>query len=207
MGNYEPPSEWFNDWWSPSEFFAAVQSLTDPIPDVDFVTSPECQKLREGWVAGFFSRVLTQQWPILVKLDPGPFPDFALTISGTVRPFELVEAYRRDRQRTKEYREAARRAAAGLPAPLKEFDAIELRDAALPAIRSAVEGKAAKKYSVPPSLLVYVNFPLFTKPPLTPEEFAHSLEPWRDSFPDVWLLWGAWAMRCWPDPIALCGAL
>ena len=68
-----------------------------------------------------------------------------------------------------------------------------------------VEKKAAKKYKPEPNLLVYVNFALFDVPPLTPADFGALLKASRESFPELWLLWGANAIQCWPDPGSFVG--
>jgi len=200
-----PPAEWFNRWWHPAEFFPMVQKHNEPIPSDEFFARPEFQPLREAYAAGLFSWILAQERSVLVKLDADRFPDFDLKLhEGEVR-FELVEANQPGRRRTEEYREAARREAAGLPERIETFDPDAEQQAALPAIRHAVELKAAKKYKPAPHLLVYVNFWLFNKPPLTPAQFGRLLQPWRESFPELWLLWQGHAIRCWPDPVRLFG--
>src|SRR5262249_2271610 len=132
--------------------------------------------------------------------------DFDLKLGDTAVGFELVEADRSERRRADEYKEAARREAAGLPDKLDGVDPIEERQAAIPPICRGGERKAGKKYRPAPDPLVYVNFSLFDKPPLTAGQFGQLLQPWRASFPEVWLLWGANAIRCWPDPAHLVGA-
>lgn len=200
-----PPAEWFNRWWTAADFFAMVHKHNEAIPPVDFFDRPEFQPLREAYAAGFFSWILAQERPVLVKLDADRFPDFDLKFNDTVVGFELVEADRPGRRRTEEYKEAGRREAAGLPEKLENFDPDAEQQAAMPAIKRAVEKKAAKKYMPAPHLLVYVNFWLFDEPPLTPAQFGQLLQPWRESFPEVWLLWKAHAIRCWPDATRLVG--
>jgi hypothetical protein len=182
-----------------------VQKHNEAIPSDEFFGRPEYQPLREAYAGGFFSWILAQQQSVLVKLDADRFPDFDLRLGGELVGFELVEAGRLGRRRAEEYREDARREAAGLPPRLEEFDPDAEQEAAIPAIRGVVEKKAAKKYKPAPYLLVYVNFWLFDVPPLTPAQFGELLADWRQSFPEVWLLWGSNAIRCWPDPIRLVG--
>jgi hypothetical protein len=199
------PPEWFNRWWSPPEFFATVKKHNDAIPELDFFANPKLQPLRGAYAAGFFSYILAQARSVLVKLDADRFPDFDLRFDKNIVGFELVEADQEGRRRTDEYREAERRKSAGLPEEMEFFDPVEELEAAVPAIQRAVEKKAAKNYKPAPHLLVYVNFWLFDKPPLTPAEFEARLQQWRQAFPEVWLLWGANAIRCWPDPTCLVG--
>jgi hypothetical protein len=127
------------------------------------------------------------------------------TEGSVVVGFELVEAMEEGRRRADEYREAARRKAAGLPELIEHFDPAEEEQSAIFAIERAVEKKAAKKYNPAPPLLVYVNLWVFDAPPLTPEQCGQALHRFRESFPELWLLWGANAIRCWPDPTRIVG--
>lgn len=74
MHKGEPPAEWFNRWWSPAEFFPMVQKHNESIPSYDFIARPEFQPLREAYAAGFFSWILAQTRPTLVKLDADRSP-------------------------------------------------------------------------------------------------------------------------------------
>lgn len=76
---------------------------------------------------------------IRVKLDSYRFPDFQLECDGKVLPFELVEAYRPGERRGAEYKEAAKRKAAGVPERFEEFDPVEDEKKAAPAIAKAIE--------------------------------------------------------------------
>ena len=203
--DHRPPVEWFNRWWSAGEFFSLVKKHNDAVSQDEFFARPEYQQLREAYAAGLFSFIRAQERNMFVKLDADRFPDFDLRIDKAVIGFELVEADRLGRKRAQEYREAARREAADEPELLGEFDPVAEQEAAIPAIQRAVELKAAKKYKPAPHLLVYVNFWLFDKPPLTADQFGQLLQQWRDSFPELWLLWQGHAIRCWPDPTRLVG--
>jgi len=35
---------------------------------------------------------------------------------------------------------------------------------------------------------------------MTLEDFGALAKPWSDKFPEIWLLWGANAIRCSPKP-------
>jgi hypothetical protein len=203
--SHEPSAEWFDRWWPAAEFLPIVRAHNDPITSDEFVSRPEYRPLMEAYAAALFAWILGQDRPVHVRLERSRFPDFQLKLYTAVFDFELVEADKPGRRRTAEYKDAAQRERAGLPQTLEEFDPIEEQEAAIPAIVSAVERKAAKMYKPAPQLLVYVDFWLFKEPPLTPAQFEARLSKYRHSFPELWLLWGANAIRCWPDPIRLVG--
>ncbi len=197
-----PPREWFDRWWDPPEFFEGVNRHSQGISPVDFFGKAELKPLREAYAAGLFSLILGQQdLPVAVRLDGDRFPDFNLRIGDELCLFEIVEAYPPGQKRGDEYKEAARRKAEGLPEVMEEFDPQEEERAAIPVIVEAVRKKAEKNYQPPPCLLVYVNFWLFREPVLSPREFAERLNPWGEKFQQTWLLWGANAIRCRPDPV------
>jgi len=200
---YQPPPEWFDRWWEPKEFFTVVREHNQQVPEVDFFERAELQPLREAYAAGLFATILAEEHAVSLRLQRERFPDFDLRIDDQVLPFELVEADRPGRRRGDEYRGAARREAAGFPPKIEEFDPQLEEKAAIPAIKRAIAEKAAKRYKPAPYLLVYVNFWLFDQPPLTTDQFAGLVSRWRDQFPEIWLLWGAKAIRCWPNPVRL----
>lgn len=200
---YEPPPEWFDRWWDPKEFLTVVREHNQRVPQADFLGRAELQPLSEAYAAGLFATILAQEHAVTLRLQRDRFPDFDLRIEDRVLPFELVEADRPGRRRGEEYKEAARREAEGLPPKMEESDPKVEEKAAIPAIKRAISNKADKLYKPAPYLLVYVNFWLFDQPPLTPDQFAGLVSRWREQFPEIWLLWGANAIRCWPDPVRL----
>jgi len=199
-----PPDEWFKDWWASTDFLPIVHEHNSKVSGDDFFNRPELQPLREAYAAGLFAWILGEQHKVRVKLDKDRFPDFHLDRDGQTLSFELVEAYRPGVRRAAEYREAAKRRAAGLPEELAEFDPVQDETNASPAIAEAMEKKASKHYSSAPYLLVYVNFWLFNKPQMSLEQFAELAKPWATKFPEIWLLWGANAIRCSPKPDMIC---
>jgi hypothetical protein len=199
---WEPPADWFERWWEPTEFFLAVLKHSKPIPSEELMTRPELRKLLEAYVAGLFSMIRSQhQEGLSLRLRRDTFPDFDLRLNTTEFPFEVVEADQPERRRDEEYRQIGRREAQGLPSKIEHFDPDESEHAALPAIGLAIENKAGKRYRPAPHLLVYVNFWLFDVPPL--ELLKRLVRPWQDLFPEIWLLWGGHIVRCSPDPIRL----
>jgi len=200
LDTQRPPQEWFKDWWASTDFLPVVHEHNSKVTGDDFFNRAELQPLREAYAAGLFTWILGERHKVRVKLDSDRFPDFQLECDGKVLPFELVEAYRPGERRGAEYKEAAKRKAAGLPELVEAFDPIEDEKKAAPEIAKAIEKKASKHYGSAPYLLVYVNFWLFDKPQMTLEDFGALAKPWSDKFPEIWLLWGANAIRCSPKP-------
>jgi hypothetical protein len=194
---YRPPAEWFRDWWLSKDFLPVVIEHNSKVPGDDFFNRADLQPLREAYAAGLFAWIVGERHKVRIKLDAAQFPDFQLEREGKVLPFELVEAYRLGERR--EYKEAAKRQAAGLPEKLEEFDPVEDEKNAAPAITKAIEKKASKLYGSVPCLLVYVNFWLFDRPKTSLNELAKLANPWAKQFLEIWLLWGANAIRCSPD--------
>ena len=134
-----PPDEWFKDWWASTDFLPIVHEHNSKVSGDDFFSRPELQPLREAYAAGLFAWILGEQHKVRVKLDKDRFPDFHLDRDGQTLSFELVEAYRPGIRRVAEYREAAKRRAAGLPEELAEFDPVQDETNASPAIAEAME--------------------------------------------------------------------
>ena len=200
---HEPPVEWFERWWPPLAFLTVVLEHNRDVPSDAFFARAELQPLREAYAAGLFATILSETQAVALRLRRDRFPDFDLRIGEHIQAFELVEADKPGRRRGDEYKEAAQREAEGLPPSVEHFDPDAEEQAAPEAIREAIAKKAQKSYAPAPPLLVYVNFWLFHAPSLTPEQFAALVAPWREQFPEIWLLWGANAIRCWPDPARL----
>ena len=200
---HEPPAEWFERWWPPLEFLTVVHQHNRDVPSEAFFARADLQPLREAYAAGLFATILSGTQAVALRLRRDRFPDFDLRTGERIQAFELVEADRPGRKRGDEYKEAARREAKGLPSSVEHFDPDAEEQAAPEAIRLAIARKARKHYAPAPPLLVYVNFWLFHAPSLTQEQFAELVAPWRGQFPEIWLLWGANAIRCWPNPTRL----
>jgi hypothetical protein len=113
------------DWWASTDFLPIVHEHNSKVSGDDSFNRPELQPLREAYAAGLFAWILGEQHKVRVKLDKDRFPDFHLDRAGQTLSFELVEAYRPGVRRAAEYREAAKRRAAGLPEELTEFDPVQ----------------------------------------------------------------------------------
>jgi hypothetical protein len=197
-----PPAEWFERWWNPQALLEDTRARMDAIPRSSRFKS-ELKPFREAWAAAKFATIRGQGRACDVRLvDPATvFPDFQIRLDGVIEQFEQIEADREGRRRHAEYKESDRRAAAGETAGLKHDDPDEEMAAAPQAISIALECKAKKHYRPQPHLLVYVNFPTDNgRPPLKDLQAVQLVEPYRETFLSIWLLWGDNALRCWPNP-------
>jgi hypothetical protein len=166
-----------------------------------FQHKPALKPLREAYAAAKFTMIRAQVRPCKVRLiDPATeFPDFEIRFDDAIEQFEQTEADREGRRRGDEYSEADRRVASGAPAGLRHYDPNEEMAAAPQAISVALGCKAKKHYQPRPNLLVYVNFPTDNgRPPLTDFQAVQLVEPYRETFLSIWLLWGDNAVRCLP---------
>lgn len=199
------PPAWFDRWWEPEEFFRAVVNYIGSLPSPDdVVTAPRYQRVREAYVGGFFAMIRDQHAdaPVRVKLEADRFPDVNVRISDSMLLFEVVEVQRPDRRRGDEYREDADRAARGLPPRVRSADPLFEQRAAALGIANALESKASRHYHPAPRLLVYVNLWLISNMDDTLlNDIREAATPYRDAFPELWLLWKANVIRCWPDPV------
>lgn len=200
IAEFLPPTEWFDRWWKPAEFAAAVDAHKQTVPVVDFMCRAELKPLREAWAAARYGTILAQDRLVSINLERDRFPDFNLRVRDDLQFFELVEADREGRRRGEEYRRAAVRQAAGLPPKIEEIDSWEEEQRAIPAIIRAIEAKVGKHYKPGPHLLVYVNFWLDREPPNAILQAVQSAEQQRDGFASFWLLWGDFIIRLWPRP-------
>jgi hypothetical protein len=160
-----------------------------------------------GMGSGKFTTIRAQARRCEIRMvDPAfGFPDFEIRLDDAIERFEQIEADREGRRRGDEYSEADRLVASGAPAGLEHYDPDEEMAAAPQAISVALELKAKKHYQPRPHLLVYVNFPTDNgRSPLKDLQAVQLVEPYRDTFLSIWLLWGDNAVRCWPgSPVAI----
>jgi hypothetical protein len=204
-----PPAEWFKCWWSPQTLLegalAQMHAIPGNVPGNLLFNNPALKPLREAYAAAKFATIRGQRRACEVRLvDPATkFPDFEIRLGDVIEQFEQTEADREGRRRGDEYREADQRVASGSPAGLKHYDPDEEMLAVPQAISVALECKAKKHYRPRPHLLVYVNFPTDNgRPPLKDLQAMQLVEPYRETFLSIWLLWGDNAVRCWPGPPA-----
>jgi len=199
--SYLPPPEWFGRWWDPAELLVSVRDHNEHVPSELLFTRPELKPLLEAHAAARFAAIRGQDLQCSIRLATERFPDFELRIQHQLQQFELTEADHDGRKRGDEYREAAKRKVAGLQPDVELISPDDEERDALSAIARAIERKAAKRYAPPPPhLLVYVNFSLFRELRLKRLDVLQLVEPWTGRFASIWLLWGANALRCWPNP-------
>ena len=199
-----PPAEWFDRWWNPQALLESARAQMDAIPGSVagnlLFNTPALKPLREAYAAAKFATIRAQARPCEVRMvsPASGFPDFEIRFDDATEQFEQTEADLEGRRRGNEYKEADRRVASGAPAPLKHYDPDEVMAAAPQAISAALEGKAKKRYRPQPHLLIYVNFPTDNgRPPLDELQAMRLVEPYRDSFRSIWLLWGENAICCY----------
>ena len=204
-----PPAEWFDRWWNPQALLesalAQIHAIPGSVPGNLLFNKPALKPLREAYAAAKFATIRPQARHCEVRMvDPGSrFPDFEIRFDAASEQFGQTEADREGRRRADEYGEAHGRVASGAPAGLKHYDPDEEMAAAPQAIAVALECKAKKHYQPRPHLLVYVNFPTDNgRPPLKDLQAVQLVEPYRETFLSIWLLWGDNAVRCWPGPPA-----
>jgi hypothetical protein len=204
-----PLAEWSDRWWNPQALLESVlaqmHAIPGNVPGNLLFNKPFLKPLREAYAAAKFATIRAQARRCQVRMvDPASgFPDFEIHFDDASEPFEQTEADREGRRRGDEYREADWRVASGASAGLKHYDPDKVMAAAPQAISVALERKANKHYQPKPHLLVYVNFPTDNgRPPLKDVQAVKLVEPYRETFRSIWLLWGENAVRCWPAPPA-----
>lgn len=183
-----------NQWWQPEELFAAAHAIRRSVPDHEFFSDSKYQSVREAITAADFARrrPWNQGWQVRVVPKDERFPDVELRSGTDVRPFEIVEADRKERRRGAEYR-----AAIGKPDKSEYYDPGEEAKIALDEIVRVIGQKAEKHYAPKPNLLVYVNLSEGNPTAIYADQlFAQ----YGQNFQSAWLLWGLETFRLWPNP-------
>lgn len=188
---------WFEEWREPNEFFDAAHRINDPelgVPTSHFLGKNQYKYIREAWVAGNFAAILATKNTIRVKLGAdSDGVDFHILANGEDMPFQQTEALRPGRKRTLEYQKVENGEA---PATSEFSPDAEL--AAIPeSLRRAIKGKADRRPTPKPHLLVYVNLETFGDM-LPTGQLVLLTRPWKDSFQSIFLLWANKVVRCWP---------
>jgi hypothetical protein len=182
-------------WYPPSEMRAKVQCLMGRLGSTDLFTQAGVDFITEAWVAADFGE---RRGAAAVRLiTEAKRPDIALQFEhGEVEIYEIVEADRRGRERSNEYRALE---AAGYPTyqwPAEEWATAEQ---AFEALRQSADIKAnnaaelaAKGIPYPSEthLLFYLNLVDFGA---STEEIENvipiAVDPARKWFASVWVLW------------------
>jgi hypothetical protein len=203
------PAEWFDRWWEPAAFLAAVHVHKQRFRYFEDMRRHELEALLDAWATSRFASILSQNRPVSIRLerDRYRFPDFTLRVRKEILPFELTGAHQAGRRLHEEYRRAAARKARGLPPEIELFDSGEEEEAAVPAVVRVIEKKAKKHYSPAPHLLVYVNFICGTdEPPITNLQAFQLADRWSKDFTSCWLLWEHCIFRLWPRAAKIGGS-
>jgi hypothetical protein len=182
-------------WWDPRALLDEARAIKrTAADDAEFFCDPAYKPIREAIAAGEFAlrRPWDKDWQVRPVPQSDQFPDVELRCGDDVRQLEIAEADRVNRRRCAEYR-----AAQGLPPCPEHFDPDEEAATALDEIGRVVGQKAAKLYSPPPHLLVYVNLSEGEPTPLYAWDLHEQFGP---AFKSVWLLWQSGTFRLWPKP-------
>jgi hypothetical protein len=199
------PRDWF-DRIAPCDLLHLAEQRMEAMSSERLCNAPDSKTIREAWVAARFTGRVAAGRPLRVRLVDDRFPDFEVRDGNQIHGFEIVEADKAGRRRGKEYRDLAEILARGEAPPIERIDPDRDAAAAMPAIVDCIRRKAGKSYATRINLLVFVNF-------WPPRELGHAvrevnahIEPWRESFTAIWLLWGREVVRCWPRPARMLGA-
>ena len=183
-----------NRWWEPRELLKLAHATRIATPEDEFFCEPTYKKVREAITAAEFAkrRPWNRDWQVRPVSEESQFPDAELKCDDDLRPFEIVEADRKNRRRCDEYR-----AAKGFTRRWEHYNPDEEAKTALEEIRRVVALKAAKLYRPQPHLLVYVN--LSSGEP-TSHYAAELYDLFGERFQSAWLLWQQGTFRLWPNP-------
>lgn len=194
-------------WQRPSQMLKRARALMDLIGDVDLFNQAGVDFLLEAWAAAKFARARGTLRVRLVSARE-QFPDFEVrTRARAIEQWEFTEIdpRRPERPRGDEYRQRALRRIAGNHA-VEGISIEEMRrqvDRIPSSLRDGCRAKVEKEYGGRVGLLVYLNFSDFG---FWYEEIEQSLlsatKVAKDSFTEVWVLWGARLYRKWHDGAA-----
>jgi hypothetical protein len=184
-------AKWLSEWHTPAEMAQCVDSLMDRLGSADLFNQPGLEWLRDAWGAATFGALRNASSARLVR---EPWPDFEVRVDGRVEAFEFTEADLEGRRRGAEYRDAGEGVEDD---PLEEW--IERANQVPARLKDAAERKAAKRYPVSASLLIYLNINEYGIRQAEIEAcFGPTTDCARDAFKSVWILWKQRAYEVWP---------
>jgi hypothetical protein len=185
---------------TPDQLLTEWSEHCNQIPDEVFHSSPKLKKLQEALVAARFAERMAAGRPDRVRLLTSARPDFAILRGNTEYLFEIVEADRPERRRGDEYRKLAELKRLGVSPKPELVDPDAEAAQAVSVIIDRVRAKFKKRYSADTHLLIYVN----TWEPASIADavgtIAAAIEPFREGFASISLLWGEEVVRVWPNP-------
>lgn len=137
------------EWQSPDAFNGLLSGFVDRLTRGEFFNVPALAFLRDAWTLGKFGNLARAD---AVRLSPESFPDGYADIGEKRLDIEITEAIMPDRRRGQEF-------LPGTPQmvedPGHEWDR---RIDALPGVLAdTILRKAQKRYSLAPTLVVYLN--------------------------------------------------
>lgn len=195
---------WLGKWRKAPEMLGYANGLMNGMAnqhgiDVDLFTQAGVDFITEAGAAADFAEARGADGVRLILED---WPDLEFRFGHRVERFEFTEADEIDRERGREYKEAAGRVAAGGAArkddPVEDWVAqanqvpIVLRDRAT--------RKAGKAYPPGTNLLIYLNINEFgIRQPEIEACMADATAPAKDAFAAVWALWKGQAYHLWQD--------
>jgi len=180
------------------------RDLMDSMGSDDLFTQASADFITEAWAAAQFAEARKAEAVRLVS-SREQWPDFAIRMpSGTVESWEFTEADEPGRRRGDDFRQAARRRAAGVNS-LEGISAEQIADEAkdVPAwVRERCKAKVEKHYSGRATLLIYLNWSDFGWHNEIAHTFLDATSPAKDAFTEIWILWKTGIHRTWRDGIA-----
>jgi hypothetical protein len=138
-------------WQSPSAFQANVDELRQLVSAWEFFRIPALAFLREAWTLSQFAS-LSNATRLKLTRPEEQFPDGQVEAGSRILQVEIAEAILPGRRRAEEFHPDAPTL---IDDPGEQWD---LRLDALPGtLEKTIKKKLSKRYSPPPTLLVYLN--------------------------------------------------
>lgn len=138
------------------ELYEYIESERNRVGDTAFVTSRECNRLREMWCASVFAegyeKNFSECYIEIAESDEQRDFDFLFHAQGQVHPFQVTEVLDKGRKRNLEYK-------LGIDG-LASADGLQVPENAHKRLQEAIELKIQKNYagSKELHLLLYANF-------------------------------------------------
>ena len=196
---------WLEQWHNPAEMLDYSESIQINMSQdsngvsKDLFNQAGTNFVLEAHAAARFASIRKASEVRLVSQNK---PDFQTKIGGEIESWELTEADIRDRKRGDEYRLASELAANG--EPLLEDDPVEdwyeRADQIPDILKERSHSKAQKQYPPNTRLLIYLNVNTSgVRREKIEGMMGDSVSPAKNSFNEVWVLWGKQAYKLWVD--------
>jgi hypothetical protein len=139
-------------WRSPEDFRDLVEILFDRTKSPELFNSPRKKYLLDAWTLAEVTRHLTVD-RIRLQEPEEQWPDGYIEINGAQKNVEVTSAHMPGRRLGEEYRDVVDMAVEHYP----DEDWNKRAEAIVEALDRAIREKAAKRYSSPFILVVYLN--------------------------------------------------